>query len=209
MKTNKMKNVLMLGLGVMLMMFLTACGNEEREVVDETVATESEARGIDLPVILYSEVFDQEPEEYFIYFWNASCPASQQFELYATSASEAGVPIFIVDMADPANESAWYDWRGHHEYYTTLVGEVENGEMTFLEGINEGDFASEDGWTIQVVGSYALAQMQLPQNNQQPTHSREIQVAGTPEILRIVGGVGVGQGIGMDWGLALLEQYGQ
>jgi len=204
-----MKNVLMLGLGVMLMILLTACGNEEREVVNETTATESEARGIDLPVILYSEVFDQEPEEYFVYFWNADCPASQQFEPHAMEASVSGIPIFIVDMTDPANQSIWYDWRAHHERYTTWVGDVENGEITFHEGVSEGDFAPEDGWTIQVVGSYALAQMQFPQNNHQPASPSEVEVAGTPELLRIVGGVGVGQGVGMEWGQALLAQYGQ
>jgi len=204
-----MKKIFMMTLGAVLMVGLAGCNNEENGGTTETTVPVIENPTIDLPVIAYSEVFDQEPEEYFVFFWNATCPASQQFEPFALEASEAGVPIFIVDMADPANQGLWYDWQLHHEIHTVLVGDVEHGEVTFFEGVTADDFPQADGWSMNIVGSYALMQMQFPQNNRQPTHLDELEVAGTPELLRVVDGIGVNQRIGVEPSQTLLGQFGQ
>lgn len=163
----------------------------------------------DLPLIHYTEAFDQEPDEYFVYFWNAACPACQQFDPDVMDAHRAGIPIFVVDMANADNRSAWYDWEGHHEYFTTIVGDVENGQIVFNDGMSGDRFPTEDGWVINVVGTQAIAEMQQAQNNTRPRDASEIEVAGTPELLRIVDGVVVGQSLNVEPGRSLFGTYGQ
>jgi len=163
----------------------------------------------DLPMIHYTAAFDQDPDEYFVYFWNAACSFCQEFDPDVMEAHRAGAPIFVVDMANEDNQSAWYDWEGHHERFTTIVGDVVNGEIIFHDGLSEDQFPTEEGWAIHIAGTQAVAELQRAQNNTSPSHSSEIEVAGTPTLLRIVNGEFVGYGFNIAEGQALFATYGQ
>jgi thiol-disulfide isomerase/thioredoxin len=143
---------LLIGLGVLIAVLV---------VVVNLPDSITDVRGTsDLPRIFYTESFDQSDDEYFVYFWNANCPACQQFDSDIVAAHERGIPIYVVDMADDRNASAW--------------------------------FQGEPG-----------------ANNQQPQSASEIEVAGTPSLLRFVNGEVVGYATGIPDGNALFATFGQ
>ena len=106
----------------------------------------------DLPRILYTESFDQAEDEYFVYFWNAACPACQQFDSDIVAAHEVGIAIYVVDMANDQNANVWFQGeRGMNNQHPQSASEIEisgtpsllhfrNGEVVgYAVGISDGN----------------------------------------------------------------------
>ena len=68
----------------------------------------SPMRTAQLPRILYTEVFEQEGDIYFVYFWRNDCPRCAEFEPYVVEAFNQGVPVYVVDMNHRQNHHAWF-----------------------------------------------------------------------------------------------------
>ena len=142
----KKKSIVVLsGILVLLIAGLVGYGNLPSSVMGVRGAA-------DLPRILYTESFDQLEDEYFVYFWNATCPACQQFESDILSAYERGVIIYVVDMADDQNARAWFQGeRGMNNQRPQNASEIEvsgtpsmlhfrNGEVVgYAVGITDGN----------------------------------------------------------------------
>ena len=97
----------------------------------------------DFKHINYTETFDQKESEYYVYFYQETCPLCLQFSPELVAAyNEKDVPIYVVDAAATENKAAWYDWAAHDKKYTKVIGKVENGVQVFNEG--------EDGQFLQI-----------------------------------------------------------
>lgn len=109
----KQKKMIFLTLIGLLTVALVACSTNS----DNNEATQTS----DLPRILYTEIFEQEGDAYFVYFWREGCERCAEFESYAVRAFNEGIPIFVVDMNDEHNAPAWYEEGIHAEAdYTEL-----------------------------------------------------------------------------------------
>lgn len=161
----------------------------------------------DLPAISYQDSFLQDRAEYFVYFYMEQCHFCQELEPYILKFHNEGVPIYVVDMADPANANAWYDWDTHHEQHTQVVGEVADGEIIFHEGINEEDFSRTDGWEIVEVDGHAIARLNRADFNRTPATYEELEVTGTPMMLHIINGQAVGFDSGVQVSRDMLASY--
>lgn len=164
----------------------------------------------DLPMISYTETFNQDPSEYYVYFWQESCSYCVEFEPYLVDAANDGVPIYVVNMPD--NVEAWYDWDGHHEIHDQVIGQIVNDVEVFDEEIDLADYPEEDGWRVRTHPddeSTLIARLEKALNNQEPQSAEALEIAGTPTLVRIVNGRLVGYSEGVALGDELLQQYSQ
>ena len=77
----------------------------------------------DFKHINYTETFDQKESEYYVYFYQETCPLCLQFSPELVAAyNEKNVPIYVVDAAATENKAAWYDWAAHDKKYTKVIG---------------------------------------------------------------------------------------
>jgi len=167
----------------------------------------------DLEKISYTDTFTQDEEEYFVYFWMESCSFCKLFEPNILEAYRNDIPIFVVDMnrSTPGNPNlpAWYDWDAHHEAHDVVIGTVVNGEHILNEGENEDLYPTEEGWRIEVQpNGEILAIMNRAFNNKEPRTADEIEIAGTPTLIRIKNGQFAGYAEGVEEGIELLNQFG-
>lgn len=108
----------------------------------------------DLPRILYTESFDQADDEYFVYFWNAACPACQQFDSDILAAHELGIPIYVVDMANDQNAGAWFQGeRGMNNQRPQSVSEIEISGTPSLLHFRNGEVV---GYAVGIADGNAL-----------------------------------------------------
>lgn len=163
----------------------------------------------DLKKINYQEAFNQKQSEYYVYFYQESCPLCLQFspEL-VTAHNENNTPIYIVDMADDSNLDAWYDWDAHNQEYTKVIGKVENGVQVFNEGESTAKYPSNEGWVISTNDKNEIvAYNDTPVNNRSPQSGEEIEVSGTPALLKIKDGKFDGYAEGVAEARQLLATY--
>jgi len=104
-----------------------------------------------LPRIDYTQTFEQEEEAYFVYFWQESCPACTEFEPAILEAfNDYEVPIYVVDMSDGANSSAWGEGQlDGVSHYSDI--NVEGTPMLML--VRDGEVARH---SLGVLGGEAL-----------------------------------------------------
>ena len=166
----------------------------------------------DLPKINYTETFNQDKPEYFVYFWQENCSFCKLFEPDILEAHRNGVPIFVVDIArtNVVNLGAWYDWDAHHEEHDVVIGNVINGQHVLNEGEDEALYPAEEGWSIEVQpNGEIVAVLNRAFNNLEPQTAEEIEIAGTPSLIRIKNGQFAGFATGGEEGLELLNQFGK
>lgn len=165
----------------------------------------------DFKHINYTETFDQKESEYYVYFYQESCSICMQFGPEVVAAhNEKNVPVYVVDAAAAENKDAWYDWDAHDEKYTKVIGKVENGVQVFNEGESSAKYPSNEGWTISTNKNNELvAYLKDAVNNRSPQNAEEIEISGTPALIKVKDGKLAGYGEGMDQDRALLETYGQ
>jgi len=163
----------------------------------------------DLPFIIYTEVFSQKQSEYFVYFYQETCEICKEFEPdILKAARDNNMPIYVVDLLNNKNESAWYDWDTHHEKYTRVIGQIVNGEEVFNEGESPELYPEEDGWTLTTTNNEITLERR-PQNNRAPRTPEEISIPWTPVLLHIKDGEVIGYSEGINEGQLLLAQFGQ
>lgn|GEM_PF-1377954 len=164
-----------------------------------------------LPQIAYAETFSQDAEEYFVYFWQSDSEEAATFDPYIMYATMEGVAVFVVDMNDERNATAWYDWGAHHAAYSRVIGEVIDGEYVLFESYSEQDFPGDRGWKI--VDHYGdgdvWARLNEPRVNRLPQRPESIGITGTPTLIRIADGRLVGYNTGASSAKSLLVQYGE
>ena len=165
----------------------------------------------DFKHITYQETFDQKESEYYVYFYQETCPICMQFGPELVEAhNKNNVPIYVVDAAADENIDAWYDWQAHDEKYTKVIGKVENGVQVFNEGESSAKYPSNEGWTITTNNkNEIIAYLNKARNNKSPQTADEIEISGTPALIKVKDGKLAGYGEGIDEDRALLETYGQ
>lgn len=165
----------------------------------------------DFKHITYQETFDQKESEYYVYFYQETCPICMQFGPELVEAhNKNNVPVYVVDAAADENIDAWYDWQAHDEKYTKVIGKVENGVQVFNEGESSAKYPSNEGWTITTNNkNEIIAYLNKARNNKSPQTADEIEISGTPALIKVKDGKLAGYGEGIDEDRALLETYGQ
>jgi len=169
----------------------------------------------DLGHINYTETFDQDHSEYYVYFYQVDCQFCKEFEPHILEAYGDDVPIYVVDVErgkSSLNDQAWYDWDLHHKTHDVVIGEIKDGQQIFNEDESEDLYASEEGWTIGPNPDNELeliARLNRALNNKEPQTALEIEIAGTPTLIRIKEGRFAGYAEGVEEGIALLGRFGQ
>ncbi len=165
----------------------------------------------DLKHINYTETFDQKESEYYVYFYQETCSICMQFGPEVVAAhNEDNVPVYVVDAAAKENLDAWYEWEAHDKEYTKVIGKVENGVQVFNEGESSAKYPTNEGWTITTNNNNeVVAYLKTAQNNRAPQTADEIEISGTPALIKVKDGKLAGYGEGMDEDRALLATYGQ
>lgn len=165
----------------------------------------------DLKHINYTEAFDQKDSEYYVYFYQETCPICLQFSTELIAAhNEQKIPVYVVDAAATENLDVWYDWTSHDEEWTKVIGKVENGVQVLNEGEDLADYPTNDGWAIyNNANSEVVAYYKNAFNNRSPQSGNEIEISGTPALLKIKNGEFAGYGEGLDENRALLATYGK
>lgn len=165
----------------------------------------------DFKHITYQETFDQKESEYYVYFYQETCPICMQFGPELVEAhNKNNVPVYVVDAAADENLDAWYDWQTHDEKYTKVIGKVENGVQVFNKGESTAKYPSNEGWTITTNNkNEIIAYLNKAHNNKSPQTADEIEISGTPALIKVKDGKLAGYGEGIDEDRALLETYGQ
>lgn len=165
----------------------------------------------DFKHINYTETFNQKESEYYVYFYQETCPICLQFGPELVEAhNQNNIPVYVVDAAAKENLDAWYDWPTHNKQYTKVIGKVENGVQVFNEGESSAKYPTNEGWKISVnKNNEIVAYLDKAFNNRSPQTAEEIEISGTPALIKVKDGKLAGYGEGMDEDRALLATYGQ
>ena len=124
-------------------------------------------RTANLPRIVYTDIFDQEEDIYFVYFWRNDCPRCAEFEPSVVAAFNEGVPVYVVDMNNRTNSPVFYREGALRD------DELPNQEM---HGLSITDYS-------------------------------EIDVVGTPTVVRVENGVITDRVSGVPLAVALLDAF--
>ena len=165
----------------------------------------------DFKHINYKETFNQKDSEYYVYFYQESCGLCQQFgPEIVTAHNDDNVPVYVVDMAATENEDAWYDWEAHDEKYTKVIGKVENGTEVLNEGESRALYPTNEGWTISTnKNNEVVAYMGTAENNDSPQSGEEIEISGTPTLIKVKDGKLAGYGEGLEEARSVLASFGE
>lgn len=165
----------------------------------------------DFKHIAYTDAFNQKESEYYVYFYQEKCGLCQQFGPELVSAhNENNIPVYVVDMALDENLDAWYDWDAHDRAYTKVIGKMVNGVEVLNEGESRALYPSNEGWTISTnQNDEIVAYNGNPQNNVTPQSAQQIEISGTPTLLKIKDGQFAGYAEGIDEARSLLATYGK
>lgn len=163
----------------------------------------------DFKHINYKETFNQEESEYFVYFYQESCGLCQQFgPEIVTAHNDDNVPVYVVDMAATENGDAWYDWEAHDEKYTKVIGKMENGTEVLNEGESRALYPTNEGWTISTnKNNKVVAYMGTAENNESPQSGEEIEISGTPTLIKVKDGKLAAYGEGLDEARTILSSF--
>ncbi|TRZ35693.1 hypothetical protein CEQ21_08650 [Niallia circulans] len=139
-----------------------------------------------------TETFSQKDNGYIVYFWQAGCSYCQQLEKSVLEYNKAGeVPLYIVDMSDKENAASWYDWENHHKKWDKVIGRMENGQEIINDEIDMTELINDKtvSWSIQTGDDNKLiAVHQTPFENKSPQSAAELEITGTPTMIKIENG---------------------
>ena len=162
----------------------------------------------DLTKIEASSTFNQQDEEYIVYFWQATCTYCKQIEEDVIEFSNSGdVPIYIVDMQEEKNESSWYDWEAHHKEHDKIIGKIVDGKEVWNDGINIEDFQNDKNIAWGVVANednQIIATHNTAYGNEAPETAKEIEITGTPTMIKIKNGIFEDYAVGVEETLDML-----
>jgi len=167
----------------------------------------------DLTRIEASSTFNQQDEEYIVYFWQATCTYCKQIEEDVIEFSNSGdVPIYIVDMQEEKNEASWYDWEAHHKEHDKIIGKIVDGKEVWNDGINIEDFQNDKNIAWGVVANednQIIATHNTAYGNEAPETAKEIEITGTPTMIKIKNGIFEDYAVGVEETLDMLGKQGR
>ncbi|WP_048718784.1 thioredoxin domain-containing protein [Bacillus sp. 522_BSPC] len=162
----------------------------------------------DLTKIEASSTFNQQDEEYIVYFWQATCTYCKEIEEHVIEFSNSGdVPIYIVDMQEEKNEASWYDWEAHHKEHDKIIGKIVDGKEVWNDGINIEDFQNDKNIAWGVVANednQIIATHNTAYGNEAPETAKEIEITGTPTMIKIKNGIFEDYAVGVEETLDML-----
>ncbi|SLK38163.1 putative bacteriocin transport accessory protein [Mycobacteroides abscessus subsp. abscessus] len=162
----------------------------------------------DIKKINASATFAQQDEEYIVYFWQATCTYCKQIENDVIEFSNGGdIPIYVVDMQNINNESSWYDWEAHHKKFDKVIGKMEDGKEIWNDGINIEDFQNDQkiAWGIVVdEDNQIIATHNTAYGNEAPERAEEIEITGTPTMIKVKDGKFEEYAVGVEETLEML-----
>ncbi|MCE4050947.1 thioredoxin domain-containing protein [Bacillus sp. Au-Bac7] len=141
----------------------------------------------DINRIRAEETFNQEEKEYIVYFWQKTCSSCKEIEQTVLEYREK-YPLYIVDMENDKNKAAWYDWEQHHKEYDQVIGEVKNGKEIINGHVNMDEFLydREVEWSIELTEDERIVAVHnTPLGNTKPIVSAEIEITGTPTMIKV------------------------
>ncbi|GKU81893.1 hypothetical protein [Niallia sp. NCCP-28] len=144
----------------------------------------------DIEKIEAADTFSQTGnKEYIVYFWQSTCTYCKQIEKDVVSFYGNGsIPIFIVDMQNSANVDSWYDWERHHKKYDKVIGKVVNGKEVLNKGVNIEEYMNnkEIAWSIESnEKNQLIAKHNTAYGNTSPVNAKEIEITGTPTMIKV------------------------
>ena len=164
----------------------------------------------DLPKINATDTFNQTDREYIVYFWQSTCTYCKQIENDVLSYSNSEkLPIYIVDMQNENNISKWYDWEGHHKQYDQVIGKMEDGKEVLNEGINIEQFQNDEAvsWAVVINDENELvATHNTAYGNEEPQKASDLEITGTPTMIKVKDGMFEHYAVGVDQTLKALEK---
>jgi len=160
----------------------------------------------DLTKISAENTFKQKDKEYIVYFWQATCTYCKEIEkdVLVYSASN---PIYVVDMQNEKNVEKWYDWEEHHKKYDKVIGKVESDKEILKDGINIEDFQQNKmvSWSIEINDNKEIiATHNTAYANEKPSNASELEITGTPTMLKVKDGLLVDYVVGVEESVKML-----
>ncbi|MED3962512.1 thioredoxin fold domain-containing protein [Niallia taxi] len=155
-----------------------------------------------------TETFSQKDKGYIVYFWQKGCSYCQQLEKSVLEYNKTGeVPLYIVDMGEKKNAASWYDWENHHKKWDKAIGRMENGQEIINDDIDLAELINDKrvSWSVQEGNDNKLiAVHQTPFENKAPQSAAELEITGTPTMIKIENGRLSSYRIGVEESAALL-----
>ncbi|SDB82491.1 hypothetical protein SAMN05421734_101220 [Pelagirhabdus alkalitolerans] len=162
----------------------------------------------DIDTIDGEEALDLNDHDYLVYFWQEGCHYCEIIEDDIVQyANEGDLPIYLVDMNEQQNQSLWYDWQAHQDTYNEVVGEIVDGEEEYFVDIEE--YLEDDSvdWGLEVTEDNEIVAInQTPDLNRSPDDSSELDIAGTPTLIRVENNNVVDYAFGDEESVELLEE---
>lgn len=94
-----------------------------------------------LTKISTSEIFQQEQDDYYVYFYKERCPYCNDVKPAINEFAAAGGNIYGVDYAVLSNRVNGYDWTQAASKYNTKIGHVNSdGSKQYLPGESEAKY---------------------------------------------------------------------
>ncbi|WP_445486806.1 hypothetical protein [Niallia sp. 03133] len=154
--------------------------------------------------------FTQREDEYIVYYWQATCSYCKQIEEEVIQFSNKGkIPVYIVDMQDPTNTGSWYDWEKHHKKYDKVIGKIENGKEVLNEGVSLDQFKKDRkvAWSLETTeDKQIIAKHNTPYGNLSPANGDEIEITGTPTMIKVKNGNFAEYAVGVDETVQLMKK---
>ncbi|WP_117168248.1 hypothetical protein [Paraliobacillus sediminis] len=164
----------------------------------------------DLVRIDYQDTFTQESDDYLVYFWQEGCVYCEEVEPNVLEfIQNTDSPFFLVDMQEPNNQSAWYDWESHHEEHDIKIGKVVDGEEQLNDEIPLEKYTENTDirWEIEVTEyDEIIVTHNTPFANSEPATADAIEITGTPIIIHVKDGEVVTYANGSEQVKAMLEE---
>ncbi|MBP3041630.1 thioredoxin fold domain-containing protein [Bacillaceae bacterium Marseille-Q3522] len=156
----------------------------------------------DMEYISYQDSFQQDENQYIVYFWQSTCKYCKEIENDVLEFARNGeMPIYVVDMQDENNVSAWYDWEGHHQQYDKIIGKIVDGKEELNEDFDPAAYENEPNvnWTFEINDKDEIvARHNTAFGNENPETADEIEVTGTPTMILVNDGKVSEYGVGVD-----------
>ncbi|WP_226037261.1 hypothetical protein [Aquibacillus saliphilus] len=163
----------------------------------------------DINKIDYQETFAQTANDFIVYFWQDSCKYCEEIEDDVIKyANDSNTALYIVDMLKTNNQQAWYNWETHHQKYDVVIGKLVDGEEKINDGIDIEDFQNETlvSWSFNTnQKNDIIATHNTPFANLEPQNAEEIEITGTPTMIRVINGQFDTYAVGVDGIKALLS----
>lgn len=164
----------------------------------------------DLVRIDYQDTFTQESDDYLVYFWQEGCVYCEEVEPNVLEfIQNTDSPFFLVDMQEPNNQSAWYDWESHHEEHDIKIGQIVDGEEQLNDDVPLEKYTENTDirWEIEVTeDDEIIVTHNTPYANSEPATADAIEITGTPIIIHVKDGKFATYANGSEQVKALLEE---